>query len=193
MIRMRLSAGEYVVVAARPQAGVLLWPVILALLVLGAAGYWLGWAGRDGHNELLLDWFPVLVPAVLVLLVLIFFRWVLLPVVRWSASRYLLTSKRLLARKGVLRRREHEVQLAVIYQLESSQTLVERISGGGTLTIGLGRDRTITYPNVPRIQTFKEYIVAAIGELPLTVMFDGIDMDRELGPQTEWTDNDRAW
>lgn len=193
MIRMRLSAGEYVVVAARPQSGVLLWPAILALLVLGAGGYWLGWTGRDGHSQLLLDWFPLLVPAVLVVMGLIFLRWVLLPVMRWSASRYLLTSKRLLARRGVLRRREHEVQLAVIYQLESSQTLLERMSGGGTLTIGLGRDRTITYPNVPQIQTFKEYIVAAIGELPLTVMFDGIDMDRELGPQTEWTDNDRAW
>ncbi len=188
---LRLHAGEYVIVAARPQTRCLVWPVIVGLTLTGAAAYWLGWAGRSAHPSEFVQWLPVLVPAVLVILVLIFLRWVLYPLLAWSSTRFVLTNRRLIFRRGILSRREHDLPLPVIYQLDSSQSLADRVFGGGTLTVDLGRNRSVQYRDVPHIHAFKEYVVGAVEELPMTVMFDGVDMDVELGRETEWIDDDR--
>ncbi len=190
-MRLRLHAGEHVIVSSRPQSRYLVWPVLLGLMLTGAAAYWLGWAGRTGHAPEFAAWLPTLVPTVLILLALMFLRWVLYPLLKWSSTRFVLTNRRLVFRRGVLSQREHDLPLPGIYQLDSSQSLADRLFGGGTLTVDLGRDRSVQYRDVPHIHTFKEYVVGAIEELPMTVMFDGVDMDLELGRETEWTDDDR--
>lgn len=188
---LRLHAGEHVIVAARPQGRCLLWPVLLGLILTGATAYGLGWAGRSGHPRELAEWLPVLVPSVLVILLLMFLRWVIYPLLAWGSTRFVLTNRRLIFRRGLLNRREHDLPLPVIYQLDSSQSLADRLFGGGTLRVDLGRDRSVQYRDVPQIHTFKEYVVGAVEELPMTVMFDGVDMDVELGRETEWIDDDR--
>ncbi len=67
--------------------------------------------------------------------------------------------------------------LSAVYQLDTTQGLLQRFVGSGTLLVDLGRDRVVTYRDVPQVHTFKDYVVAAVSELPLTVMFDGVDME----------------
>ncbi|MBG6180734.1 PH domain-containing protein [Arthrobacter sp. CAN_A1] len=176
---MKLGPGEHVIVRTRPHPRALLLPFIGALVVLAASGFGLGLLSRDGLPSAILGWVPLLVVLVLAVAVLILLRIFLRPMMRWWGMRYILTSRRFIKRHGFSTRREHELALASIYQLDTSQTLLQRSTGSGTLTVDLGRDRTVVYPDVPQVHTFKEFMVEAIGDLPLTVMFDGVDMEAD--------------
>ncbi|MER1995509.1 MAG: PH domain-containing protein [Arthrobacter sp.] len=184
---MRLEPGEQVVVAARPHAGPLAGPVLLAAVSCALGGFALGYLGRDTVPAALADWAPVLAPAVVVLVLLVLFRFCLPAVLRWNATRYVLTNRRMIRRSGVLRRREHDLPLASIYQLEARQGIAQRMQRAGTLRIDLGRGRVIDYPSVPEVHRFKSIVLATIEDLPMTVMFDGVDIEGSAGYDDEWS------
>lgn len=172
--------GERVLVRTRPNPLPLVGPVIAGFTLLAVGGFGLGLlAGRDVLG--LGDSQPVLFAVVLAAVVLLLLRVVVRPLVRWSSNRYVLTSMRLIHRRGAARRTEHQINLSAISQLQTEQGLLQRMVGSGTLIADLGFDRAHAYRDLPHITTFKEYVVQAIGELPLTRMFDGVDM--EIDPQ----------
>ncbi|MHA7277873.1 PH domain-containing protein [Arthrobacter sp. HLT1-21] len=176
---MKLAPGEHVIVRTRAHPRSLLLPFVGALVVLAASGFGLGLLSRDGLPTAIVDWMPLLVVLLLAVAALILLRIFVRPMVKWWGMRYILTSRRFIKRHGIATRREHELVLASIYQLDTGQTLLQRSTGSGTLTVDLGRDRTVVYPDVPRVHTFKEFMLEAIGDLPLTVMFDGVDMEAD--------------
>ena len=184
---MRLEPGEQVIVAARPHAGPLLGPVLLAAAVSAAGGFALGYLGRDTLPDALLDWAYVLAPAVVVLTLLVLARFCLPPLVRWNTTRYVLTNRRLIQRRGALRRREHDLPLASIYQLEARQGILQRMQRSGTLRIDLGRGRVIDYASVPEVHRFKSIVLATIEQLPMTAMFDGVDIEGSMGYDDDWS------
>ncbi|WP_247828543.1 PH domain-containing protein [Arthrobacter antioxidans] len=180
-MRIRLLPGERVLVRTRPNPLPLVGPVIAGFLILALGGFGLGYLARPDLPGVLAGWQPVLLPVVFGVVVLVLLRVVALPLVRWAGNRYVITSMRLIHRTGTARRAEHQINLSAISQLQTEQGLVERMAGSGTLIADLGFDRSHAYRHVPQIATFKEYVVQAIGELPLTRMFDGVDM--EIDPQ----------
>ena len=184
---MRLEPGEQVIVAARPHAGPLLGPIMLAAAVGAAGGFVLGYLGRDTLPAALADWTFVLGPAVVLLTLLLLTRFCVPPVLRWNATRYVLTTRRLIQRRGVLRRREHDLPLASIYQLEARQGILQRMQRAGTLRIDLGRGRVIDYASVPEVHKFKSIVLATIEQLPMTVMFDGVDIEGSMGYDDDWS------
>ena len=188
-MRIRLEPGEHVVVRTRPHPRRLLVPFCLALLILAGAGYGLGWFSRSQLPLGWEQWGPAIVTVFLLLMLLFLFRVFLRPLLRWAGTRYILTSRRLIRRAGITRRSEREVRLTGIFQIIIEQALVERLTGGGTLFVDLGRDRILSFREVPQVHTFKEYMVAAISDLPLTAMFDGVDMEAEPVDGVE----DEAW
>nr|WP_269436934.1 PH domain-containing protein [Arthrobacter gengyunqii] len=96
---------------------------------------------------------------------------------RWAFSRYIVTSQRLIHRQGVLRRRERELALASVFQLEAWQTVADRMQRSGTLVADVGYGQTVHYEHVPEVHKFKAIVLAAIGQLPMTAMFDGVDIE----------------
>lgn len=180
-MRLKLAPGERVLVRTRPQPRALTGPFGLSLLVLAAGGFALGWLGRNALPEPAAQWQPWAVAAVPVLCALVLLRVFVRPFLDWFSASYMLTSRRILFRRGVARRREHEIALAGIYQLDTVQTLFQRLTGSGTLAVDLGHDRVVTYADVPQVHTFKAFVVAAIRDLPLTAMFDGVDMGNAIG------------
>ena len=176
---MKLAPGEHVIVRTRPHPRSLLMPFIGVLVVLAMTGFGLGLLSRRGLPPEVAEWVPLAIVLILAGAGLILLRMFVRPAMRWWGMRYILTSRRLIWRRGLSTRREHEVALASIYQLDTSQTLLQRSTGSGNLTVDLGRDRTVDYPDVPQVHTFKEFMVEAIGDLPLTVMFDGVDMEAD--------------
>lgn len=178
-MRIRLEPGEHVVVRTRPHPRRLLVPFCLALLILAGTGYGLGWFSRSQLPLGWEQWGPAIVTGFLIIALLFLFRIFILPLLQWAGTRYILTSRRLIQRAGFTRRSEREVRLTGIFQIIIEQTLVERLTGGGSLFIDLGRDRFLSFAEVPQVHTFKEYMVAAISDLPLTAMFDGVDMEAE--------------
>ncbi|MHA7209867.1 PH domain-containing protein [Arthrobacter sp. MDT1-65] len=179
-MRIRLLPGERVLVRTRPNPLPLVGPVLAGFVLLGVGGFGLGYlASRPLPG--LAEWQPVLVLVALAAVALLLARVTVLPLIRWSGNRYVLTSMRLIHRRGATRRTEHQINLSAISQLQTEQGLMQRMARSGTLVADLGFDRAHAYPHVPQIATFKEYVVQAIGELPLTRMFDGVDM--EIDPQ----------
>ncbi|MHA7239279.1 PH domain-containing protein [Arthrobacter sp. TMS1-12-1] len=180
-MRIRLLPGERVLVRTRPNPLNLAGPVVAGFVLLAVGAFALGYLARRDLPRGLTEWQPVLLPAVLAVVVLLLLRVTVRPLVRWSGNRYVLTSMRLIHRRGTTRRTEHQINLSAISQLQTEQGLLQRMVGSGTLVADLGFDRSHAYRHVPRIATFKNYVVQAIGELPLTRMFDGVDM--EIDPQ----------
>lgn len=193
-MRIRLEPGEHVVVRTRPHPRKLMGRFAATLFVLAATGYGLGWYSRAQLPPDLSDWEPALITVFLLAAALILTRIFLMPLLAWAGTRYILTNRRLIRRAGFTRRSEREVRLTGIFQIMVEQGLLERMSGGGTLVLDLGRDRFATFSNVPQVATFKEYMVSAIGDLPLTAMFDGVDMEAELydGPEESVHGMDRG-
>ena len=180
-MRIRLLPGERVLVRTRPNPLPLAGPVVAGFLLLAVGGFGLGYLARPDLPGSVAEWQPVLLPVVFGVAVLVFLWVVGRPLLRWAGNRYVLTSMRLIHRTGTGRRTEHQINLSAISQLQTEQGLLQRMVGSGTLVADLGFDRAHAYRHVPQIATFKDYVVQAIGELPLTRMFDGVDM--EIDPQ----------
>lgn len=176
-IRLKLAPGERIIVASRPHASQLVWPVALAVLVCAAAGFGYGYLDRDSLPGQAADWRGYLQPAVVVVAAVLLGRFSVPPLLRWAFARYILTNRRLIHRQGVLRRRERELALASVFQLEAWQTVRERMQRSGTLAVDVGYDRVVHYEHVPEVHKFKAIVLAAIGQLPMTAMFDGVDME----------------
>ncbi|OUM45301.1 PH domain-containing protein [Arthrobacter sedimenti] len=180
-MRIQLLPGERVLVRTRPNPLPIVGPVLAAFPLLAAGGFGLGYLGRRDLPGGLADWRPVLLLVALAVVVVVLLRVVARPVIRWSGNRYVLTSLRLIHRRGITRRTEHQISLSAVSQLQTDQGLLQRMVGSGTLIADLGFDRAHAYRDVPQIGTFKKYVVQAISDLPLTRMFDGVDM--EIDPQ----------
>lgn len=179
-MRIKLLPGERVLVRTRPSPLPLVGPVILGFVLLALGGFGLGFLMRRDIAGLG-DWQPVLLLVLLAVVVLLLLRVLVRPLLRWSSNRFVLTSMRLIHRRGAARRSEHQINLSAISQLQTEQGLVQRMVGSGTLIADLGFDRAHAYRDVPQIARFKEFVVQAISDLPLTRMFDGVDM--EIDPQ----------
>ena len=76
--------------------------------------------------------FRMLVLAVALVLLLTV---VLVPVLRWRTTHYVITTHRLLFREGILARRGRDIGLSRITDVSYRQSLWERIINSGTLTI----------------------------------------------------------
>lgn len=176
-IRLKLAPGERIIVASRPHARQLVWPVVLAVAVCAVAGFGCGYLSRDGLPSGLASWSGYLQAAVVLGAAALLARFCVPPVLRWAFASYIVTNRRLIHRQGVLRRRERELGLASVVQLEAWQTFADRIQRSGTLAVDVGYNRMVHYEHVPEVHKFKAIVVGAIDQLPLTAMFDGVDIE----------------
>lgn len=134
-----LAPGETVVVEVRPHWWYLAGPVTaLALVIAGAitalADHAPGWA----------DW-PIL--GVLALAVL----WLSGRYLRWVTTRLVVTSSRVIDRRGILGRAAREIPLSAVADIGYHQSIFERIIGAGDVLIeSAGRDGREVFPDLPR-------------------------------------------
>lgn len=123
-----LAEDEEVVRHLHPHWVTVFWPVVRFLLIVGATSFGAAMiaAGRQqGIYRLVL-----LAVALFLLLVT-----VVVPLARWRATHYVVTTHRLLFREGILARRGRDLGLGRITDVSYTQTLWERVISSGTLTI----------------------------------------------------------
>jgi uncharacterized membrane protein YdbT with pleckstrin-like domain len=123
-----LGDDEEVVRHLHPHWLTLFRPVVWLLVIVGAASF--GLAAIPAGTEQGLLRLLVLVVALVLLLV-----FVLVPVLRWRTTHYVITTHRLLFREGIMSRRGRDIGLSRITDVSYRQTLWERIINSGTLTI----------------------------------------------------------
>jgi uncharacterized membrane protein YdbT with pleckstrin-like domain len=123
-----LADDEDVVRHLHPHWLTIFWPLVWFLLVVGAASFGAALV-PEGRQQGVLR-LAVVVAALLLLLFL-----VLVPLLRWRTTHYVITTHRLLFRQGILARRGRDIGLARITDVSYRQTLWERLINSGELTI----------------------------------------------------------
>ncbi|TYC99018.1 PH domain-containing protein [Arthrobacter echini] len=179
-MRVNLLPGERVIVRTRPSLLPLAGPVVGGFVVLAAGGFGLGYLGGRQLPELG-EWQVVLLLLAIAVVVLLLVLVVVRPLVRWSSTRYVLTSLRLIHRRGAGRRTEHDIPLSSGLQVRTEQSLLQRLTGSGTLMVGAHAAHAERYRDVPQVRRFKEYLGLVVSELPSIHGIDGVD--RDSGPQ----------
>jgi membrane protein YdbS with pleckstrin-like domain len=123
-----LAEDEEVVRHLHPHWLTIFWPVVRFLLIVGAASFGAGLIPPGRQQGI----FRMIVLALALILLLTV---VLVPLLRWRTTHYVITTHRLLFREGILARRGRDIGLSRITDVSYRQTLWERIINSGTLSI----------------------------------------------------------
>ncbi|MGZ4540889.1 MAG: PH domain-containing protein, partial [Blastococcus sp.] len=123
-----LAEDEEVVRHLHPHWMTVFWPVVWFLVLVGGASFGAAVIPVGRQQGLL----RMLVLALAVVLTLFL---VVVPLLRWRTTHYVITTHRLLFRAGVLARRGRDIGLSRITDVSYRQTLWERLVNSGTLTI----------------------------------------------------------
>ncbi|MDX6275827.1 MAG: hypothetical protein QOJ92_3037 [Frankiales bacterium] len=124
-----LNDGEEIILDLRPHWFFLFGPVVALLAALALAV----WVGSGDPEDYLL--FPVLGLAVVALL---FF---LVRLAQWFTTDFVLTTDRLIYRKGVVSRTGREIPLERVNDVSFNQSLFQRMLRAGDLLVESGGER----------------------------------------------------
>ncbi|TKJ35622.1 PH domain-containing protein [Blastococcus sp. CCUG 61487] len=128
-----LAEDEEVVRHLHPHWLTVFWPVVRFLLIVGGTSFAAALI-PDGRQQGVYR--MALVGVALVLLLVT----VVVPLLRWRSTHYVITTHRLLFREGILARRGRDLGLARITDVSYAQSLWERLVRSGTLTIETAGD-----------------------------------------------------
>jgi uncharacterized membrane protein YdbT with pleckstrin-like domain len=132
-----LAEDEEVVRHLHPHWLTIFWPLVWLLLLVGAASF--GAALIPAGRQQGIYRLAVVGAAVLLTLVL-----VLVPLLRWRTTHYVVTTHRLLFRVGILARHGRDIGLSRITDVSYRQSLWDRVINSGTLTIESAGDSGAT-------------------------------------------------
>lgn len=153
-----LAGGERVERSLHPHwltvlgAGVV--AVILALLAAVAV-----WATPDDSTGNLVQWIALAV------LVIVAIPLVVVPVLRWRTTHYVITTHRVMVRRGILAKAGKDITLSKITDVSFRQSLLDRIIRAGTLDIesaGDSADESLRY--IPRSDEVQQLLNRLIDE-----------------------------
>jgi uncharacterized membrane protein YdbT with pleckstrin-like domain len=143
-----LNEDEEIVEHLHPHWLTLVPAVIAFLVICGLSGVAIAFlpdarTNHQAHQILLL---------VIVLAALILLLWLTLaPVIRWRSTHYVITNRRVLIRRGVLKHVGRDITLGRISDVAYEQTIWDRIFRSGTLHIeSAGENGQETLVNIPR-------------------------------------------
>ena len=134
----RLADGENVVVDVRPHWWYLAGPVTLLAIVIAGAVTALVKSAPTWTN-----WVIVVVLAVAVL-------WLVARYLRWVTTRLIVTSARIIERRGLLGRSGREIPILALTDIGYHQSIFERIIGAGDVVLeAAGRDSREVFRDLP--------------------------------------------
>ncbi|KID29061.1 PH domain-containing protein [Prauserella rugosa] len=157
-----LSDGEQVVVHKHPHFKMLLGPILVLLITLGV-GSWLAFWIAPGFDE---PWDVVTQIAVgVVALVLLVWR-VFTPFVEWRTTHFIVTTDRVIAREGVIKRTGIDIPMGRINSVRFEHGLIDRIFGCGTLIIESASEEPLTFDDIPSVEKVHTYIYRQVNDNP---------------------------
>jgi uncharacterized membrane protein YdbT with pleckstrin-like domain len=143
---LSMSDDEEIVLDLHPHWAQLVAPVLVLLVVCGLAGYGLAVAPH-GSLHSIVQWVIIGVAVVLI------YWFTVVRYLRWLTTRYVLTTDRLIIRRGVVARHGRDVPLNRINDVSFSETLFERVLRSGTLVVESAGERgQIELTDVPHVE-----------------------------------------
>lgn len=141
-----MSDDEEIVLDLHPHWAQLVAPVLVLLVVCGLAGFGLAVAPH-GSLHSIVQWVIIGVAVVLI------YWFTVVRYLRWLTTRYVLTTDRLIIRRGVVARHGRDVPLNRINDVSFSETLFERVLRSGTLVVESAGERgQIELTDVPHVE-----------------------------------------
>jgi membrane protein YdbS with pleckstrin-like domain len=141
---------ERVVAKFRAHGRRLFFPTIFLIIVAGATGYFSSWFPEEWQN------WSVLAGGAL--LAILFF---VVPAVKWLSTRYVITTRRIILRRGLLVNTRSEVMLVRAGDLTVRKSMIQAMFRSGDVRIGAGQGEFAVLRDVPRADLVSE----VIGEL----------------------------
>jgi uncharacterized membrane protein YdbT with pleckstrin-like domain len=141
-----LDENEDIVFDLHPHWKVLIRPVLVALVTVFVASFGSAKAGNlDSPTPVRL----VILAAAAVVLVL----FSIAPAIRWMTTHFVLTTKRVVMRTGMLARTGRDIPLFRVNDVTFSHTAWERLFGAGTLTVESAGERgQVTLSDIPHVE-----------------------------------------
>jgi len=130
---------ERAIARVRPHARALVLPSIALVAIVGAASF----------GAFMLDDLSQSLAVLLAAVVAVGLLW-LLPLLRWLSTQYLITTRRVVLRRGLLVRTRQEVLLSRSYDVSVRQAGLQSAFRSGDVLINTGLDRPIVLRDVPR-------------------------------------------
>jgi membrane protein YdbS with pleckstrin-like domain len=156
-----LSEGEQVVIHKHPHWKMLLLPY-LVLIITVAAGIWLYLLTQDTASPWNTIW-PIAIGAVgLILIVWLF----LVPFVRWRTTHFIVTTDRVMAREGVIKRTGIDIPMSRISSVRFEHGLIDRIVGCGTLIIESSSQEPLEFDDIPQVERVHTHIYREVNDNP---------------------------
>ncbi|WP_051053773.1 PH domain-containing protein [Leucobacter salsicius] len=140
----QLSEPEVIVLRIRPHARRLLLPIFASCAVAAAAGFWVG--------ALPADWMNVLAGVGALVLAAVVG---LLPLLSWLTQRTVITSRRVIVRRGLFVRHRSEVQLSRVREVRMRRKLLQRLWGASDIALMFGAE-DVTLHDVPGAEVVAE-------------------------------------
>ncbi|MHC6220114.1 PH domain-containing protein [Arthrobacter sp. MMS24-S77] len=174
-MRRELLRGEQVIVITRQQPRMLFGPILAFILVPAVTAFACAWIVKGGPGKLLpvitIEWTQWLVGACLAIGAIVLLGYSLPAFIRWRGIRYILTSGRIAARSGMLRRGDWQVPLAAVRSVGIKQSLLQRILRSGNISLDTGHPGDAVLADVPEVGKFRSFILEAMAELPASIRF----------------------
>jgi uncharacterized membrane protein YdbT with pleckstrin-like domain len=123
-----LTSDEKVEKSLHPHWRTVIGPVIFGLILIAVASY-VAYVTPDDTRGNWIQWITVVVA------VLIGIPLVIVPILAWRTTQYVITTHRVMVRKGILNKSGKDITLSKITDVSFTQTLLDRILGSGTLSI----------------------------------------------------------
>jgi uncharacterized membrane protein YdbT with pleckstrin-like domain len=147
-----LNEDEEVVFDLHPHWKGLLGPTVLAPVIVFVATFGAGKipaGSAQGKLRLL----------VAVLALVAFGWWVVRPYLHWFTTHFVLTTRRVIMREGLVARRGRDIPIFRINDVTFSHTVIERIFGAGTLVVESAGERgQVTLTDIPHVEDVQREI-----------------------------------
>lgn len=140
-----LTEDEYVVVHKHPHWKALVLPVLAFLVIVGICAYLAALVA--GQSFVTWAWIALsVVGGILVIWLTV------IPLLRWRTTHFVITSRRVIIREGVLSRSGIDIPLHRINSVQFRHSFVERILGTGTLIIESASDEPLEFEDIPQVE-----------------------------------------
>ena len=147
-----LADGEVVERSLHPHWLTVLTPTILGVVLAAVAGIAVLVTPDNSTGNLI----QTIVVAILLIIALIL---VVVPFLRWRTTHYVITSHRVMVRRGILSKAGKDITLSKITDVSFHQSLLDRIIRSGTLTIeSAGDSADELLRNIPRSDEVQQLI-----------------------------------
>jgi uncharacterized membrane protein YdbT with pleckstrin-like domain len=154
-----LRDDERVVVHKHPHWKMLFLPVVALLLIVGLGSY--AAALINGTSWQLYGWIGLAVLGGLGVVWL-----TVTPLLRWRTTHFVLTTRRVLVREGILSRSGIDIPINRINTVQFRRSLIDRLLGCGTLIIESASDEPLEFDDIPQVERVHSLLYYEVNPAP---------------------------